>query len=296
MRCVDVMKRDVERCLESALLTEAAVAMRDRNVGLLPVTDEDATAVGTLTDRDIAIRALAQGRAPDRTRVAEVMTRAVVACHPDDELAVAEDLMARFEKARVVCVDGRRRVVGVISLSDIAERVAGDRAGTIAASVALREGVVRADVPRLEVKDVRCRDVMATRVRCASRHEVVGNLAAAMRAYNVGFLPVCNEEGAVIGAVTDRDLVVRVVAAGLPVQKTRAGDVFTRGSVCCFPDQPLRVAEELMAQHKRSRVVCVDAYRRPVGVLSLSDVMRVERARRASHVLREVCARAPSAA
>jgi CBS domain-containing protein len=294
MRCSDVMKRDVERCLESALLTEAAVAMRDRNVGLLPVTTDESIAVGTITDRDIVVRALADGRAPDRTRVEEVMTREVVTCLPGDELAVAEDLMMRFEKARIVCVDGTRRVVGVISLSDIAAQAAGDHAGTIAASVALREVAARTDVPRSQARDARCRDVMATRIRCASRDEVVGNLAAAMRAYNVGFLPVCDGRGRVVGTVTDRDLVLRVVAAGLDAGETRARDVLTPGPVCCSPDEPLLAAEHLMTEYKRSRILCVDAHYRPIGVISLADVARVDTARRAAHVLREVSARPPT--
>jgi CBS domain-containing protein len=295
MHCADVMKREVERCLESSLLTEAAVAMRDRNVGLLPVTTEESTAVGTITDRDIVVRALAEGRAPDRTRVDEVMTHQVISCRPEDELAVAEDLMIRFEKSRIVCVDAVRRVVGVISLSDIADQAAGDHAGTIAASVAIREGAVRPDVRRAQVQNARCRDVMATRIRCASRDEVVGNLAAAMRVYNIGFLPVCNEKGAVIGTITDRDITLRVVAAGLEFRETHADDFLTPDPVCISPDEPLRAAEELMTRHKLGRIVCVDARRHPVGVISLADVVRVEKAARASHVLREVCARAPAA-
>jgi CBS domain-containing protein len=296
MLCSELMKRDVERCLEGSLVTEAAVLMRDRNVGFLPVSADDGAAVGTITDRDIALRVLAHRRPPDRTRVDEVMTHEVVSCNADDELAAAEQLMMKFQKSRIVCTDSARRIVGVISLSDIARIGRRGHAGSIAASLAMREAAARANPPRARVRSTRCGDLMDPNVARCAPEQIVPEIAEMMRAHNLGFIPICNEQGAVVGTVTDRDLVLRVVAAGLPAETTKASDVLTRQVVHCSPDDPLSVAEELMVARKKSRVVCIDANGRPVGVISFSDIARVERFRRVSRILRDVTSRPAAAA
>jgi CBS domain-containing protein len=296
MRCSELMKREVECCLEGSLVTEAAVAMRDHGIGFVPITSDDGVAIGTLTDRDIAVRVLAEGRAPDVTPVEEAMTREVIACSPDDELSVAEELMIRFQKSRIVCTDEARRIVGVISLSDVAELDEAGHAGAIAASVAMREAAI--DVERTDemIRNTRCRDVMNPRVQCSSRDDGVRKIASAMRDQNVGFLPVCDDDGAVIGTVTDRDLVIRVVAERLDPDAMRADDVLTPELIYCSTEDPLSVAENLMAKYKKSRILCADPKQRPIGVVSLSDIARVERAERVARLLRDVSARKPRAA
>src|SRR5690606_6330023 len=104
-----------------------------------PVCDETGTAVGTITDRDLAIRVLAEGRAPETTTAADVMTRDIVSCAPEDDLLVAEMLMSKHKVSRILCVDGARHPVGVISLSDVAERETGLRASAVLRSVSQRE-------------------------------------------------------------------------------------------------------------------------------------------------------------
>lgn len=289
MRCQEVMKTDVERSLEGALVTEAAVAMRDRSVGFLPVVGDLGVSVGTLTDRDLAIRVIAEARLPDRTRVGDVMTREVVTCSPADDLSVAEDLMTRFQISRIVCVDARRRPVGVISLSVVAKLDERGHAGSIASSVASREAISHMSRPA-EVRRATCRQVMTPRVECIGRSATAIAAAAIMRELNIGFLPVCNDRGAAVGALTDRDLAVRVIATRRPLE-TAVADVMTPGPIHCSADDPLSVAENLMARFRKSRIVCVDARSRPIGVVSLSDIARVERFDRVSRVLRDVATR-----
>jgi CBS domain-containing protein len=65
--------------------------------------------------------------------------------------------------------------------------------------------------------------------------------------------------------------------------------------VFCSPDDPLTVAEDLMAQYKKSRIVCADSLRRPLGVISLADLSRVERTGRIIRVLRELSSRPATA-
>lgn len=138
MLCQDVMKRNVTHVLDTETVQTAARHMRDHNIGFLPVLDASGKVVGTLTDRDVALRLVADNR-PATLRVAEVMTREVVHCRPEDDIGTAEQHMMRHHKSRIVCLDHAEHLVGVISLSDIAEREEGVRAVEILRGVAERE-------------------------------------------------------------------------------------------------------------------------------------------------------------
>ena len=129
MLCEDVMKTDVECVSPVDTIEDAARKMRDENLGFLPVCDESKQVLGTITDRDIAIRAVADSL-PGSTPVEEVMTGEVVACSPRDSLETALQLMAENHKSRIMCLDEEGRLVGVISLSDIAQLV-GDASETL---------------------------------------------------------------------------------------------------------------------------------------------------------------------
>ena len=139
MRCGDVMSTNIECCFANETLQQAAARMRFRNVGFLPVLSFEGQLVGTITDRDIAVRAVADGLSPTRAVVGQVMSTGVVYVHPDEPLSRAEDRMMRFHKSRVVVVDRRGRPLGVISLSDVAEEEWSWRAGTVLKSVSDRE-------------------------------------------------------------------------------------------------------------------------------------------------------------
>jgi CBS domain-containing protein len=115
------MKRDVECVSQTDSIQDAARKMRDNNIGFLPICDNNKKVLGTLTDRDLAVRVIADGK-PLNTRVLDVMTREVVACRPSDDLRRALDLLSQKRKSRILCTDDAGRLVGVISLSDIAQR------------------------------------------------------------------------------------------------------------------------------------------------------------------------------
>jgi CBS domain-containing protein len=138
MRCEEIMKRNVQCISPHEDVHLAAVRMRDENIGFLPVCDVAGKVVGTLTDRDITVRLVA-GHYPPSTPVKEVMSREVIACRATDALAHAEELMARHQKSRMVCLDDSGRLLGIISLSDIAECEESGRAAEILKEVAGRE-------------------------------------------------------------------------------------------------------------------------------------------------------------
>ncbi|WP_437680191.1 CBS domain-containing protein [Sorangium sp. So ce131] len=121
MLCQEIMKREVQCIMAEDTIQAAASKMRDANVGFLPVCDSAWRVLGTLTDRDLALRVLAESR-PLSTKAGDVMTREVVACRPEDDVLRAEQLMGQHHKSRVLCTEADGRLVGVISLSDIAQR------------------------------------------------------------------------------------------------------------------------------------------------------------------------------
>jgi CBS domain-containing protein len=119
MRCEEAMTEEVETVAITDTVLQAARRMRELDIGFLPVVQEDGTPVGTITDRDIVVRALAAER-PPTTRVDEVMSPDVVCCRPDDEVEEAERLMRANQVSRVLVVDETGQVAGVISLADVA--------------------------------------------------------------------------------------------------------------------------------------------------------------------------------
>jgi CBS domain-containing protein len=121
MRVAEVMTADVVTIGPEASLSEAARRMRGLDVGPLPVSD-GGRLVGMLTDRDIAVRATAEGCDPETTRVSDIMTRDVVCCFGEDDVREAARTMARYRKRRLVVVDASGRVVGIVSLGDLALR------------------------------------------------------------------------------------------------------------------------------------------------------------------------------
>ena len=135
MICSDIMKTQPE-CLGSSVpIFEAARKMRDANIGFVPVCDSSGAVIGTLTDRDIAVRAVAK-QLPPTTPLVEVMSNEVIACLATDDVTRAQQLMEQHRKSRILCVDELGRLTGVISLSDLARR--GDASGTLR-EVAARE-------------------------------------------------------------------------------------------------------------------------------------------------------------
>lgn len=118
-RVAELMTCAVEQIVPEMSVREAATLMRERNIGCFPVCD-DGRVIGIITDRDIAVRVLAEGRDPDATRVDEAMTRDVVCCGEDDLVSDAGDLMSRWQIRRMPVVSGRGDLVGLVTLGRLA--------------------------------------------------------------------------------------------------------------------------------------------------------------------------------
>jgi CBS domain-containing protein len=138
MLCHELMKTDVAFVRPSDDVRHAATLMKTRNVGFLPVCSDERKVIGVLTDRDIALRCVAEGK-PSETKVREVMTREIIACRPNDDIRNAELAMVRHQRSRVVCLGDHQYLLGVISLSDLARAGLKQEAESVLERVSTRE-------------------------------------------------------------------------------------------------------------------------------------------------------------
>ena len=122
----DIMTQGVAEIPPTATLKEAAEKMRTLDVGVLPVCDGQQI-LGILTDRDIALRAVALGADPNSTCVTEAMTPEVIYCFDDEDVEEATKLMEQRQIRRLLVMDHQKHAVGIVSLGDIATRTHNDR-------------------------------------------------------------------------------------------------------------------------------------------------------------------------
>ena len=118
MKVKDVMSRDVQLTTPSEDIQAAARLMAEIDAGVLPVAEGDRL-VGMITDRDIAVRAVAAGKSPD-TPVAEIMSREVLYCFDDENVEKVSRNMADNKVRRMPVVNREKRLVGIISIGDLA--------------------------------------------------------------------------------------------------------------------------------------------------------------------------------
>jgi len=115
----DVMTSGCECVRPETTLQEAARKMRDLDVGSMPVCGNDARLAGMLTDRDITIRAVAEGKAAS-AKVSEAMTAKVIYCFEDQPVREAAELMQNEQVRRLVVLDADKQLVGIVALADLA--------------------------------------------------------------------------------------------------------------------------------------------------------------------------------
>ncbi len=117
----EIMTRSVAVVQQDDTLQHAAQKMKSLNIGSLPVCDGEAM-VGVVTDRDITVRGVAAGMMPQEARVSAVMTADVHWCSESDSVQQAMELMGEAQVRRLAVLDENRKIVGVVSLGDLATR------------------------------------------------------------------------------------------------------------------------------------------------------------------------------
>jgi len=124
MKIKDLMTRDVSTCRADDSANHAARLMWENDCGVVPVVDEQQRPIGMITDRDVCMAGYTTGRSLADIRVGDVMSRDVLACKPEDAIGVAELAMQQRHVRRLPVVDSGSKLVGILSLNDLARSAA----------------------------------------------------------------------------------------------------------------------------------------------------------------------------
>lgn len=124
-KCSDIMTKDLVTCTSENTIVEVARLMKTEDIGPVLVVDNEQskTLVGIVTDRDIVVKAIADGQDVNTTRVGDVMSKKLVTCRADDDVDVAMKAMAQFQLRRIPVVGENMKLLGIISQADLATRV-----------------------------------------------------------------------------------------------------------------------------------------------------------------------------
>jgi CBS domain-containing protein len=126
----DLMTSNPSTIEPSKTIADAAKLMRDEDVGLIPVADGDKL-TGTITDRDITIRVVAEGKDPQSTTVEDIATTRLVTVDPQQDLDEALRLMAQNQVRRLPVVEEDGKLVGVVAQADIAQHASESQTGEV---------------------------------------------------------------------------------------------------------------------------------------------------------------------
>jgi len=255
-----------------ATLREAALRMEKEGVGLLVVMEEERPR-GVLTDRDVALRAAADGTRAGEGPVRDAMSRPPVGLPADASLPDAAARLASSRLRRLLVTEGDR-VRGILSADDLVRLLASELAD-------LGE-VLQAQLPAGSASSLRAEDAAAEMGRAvhhyqspvvtASSETPVAELVRRMDERAVGSVVILDDDGRAVGLVTDRDLALRVVAAGLDPATASAASVMSTPLVSAEPGEPL---EAVVARMRGAGVrrIPVLSEGRPTGLVSFDDVL-----------------------
>lgn len=129
MKVRELMSSPVHTCRTDESLATAAERLWQHDCGVLPVVDRNGKVTAMLTDRDVCMGAWTRGARLDQVRVADTMSKKLIACGADDDLATAADLMVTNQLHRLPVIDGEGKPIGLVSLNDLA--MAGERDGQV---------------------------------------------------------------------------------------------------------------------------------------------------------------------
>lgn len=135
----EAMTRDVQIAYPNQSIQDVAKIMAECDVGCLPV-GENNKLVGMITDRDIALRAVAKGKSPNSTTVREVMSPDVKYCFEDTEISEVAQNMAKIQVHRLPVVDSKKHLVGILALADIANCEGPELAGDAVCGLSIPGG------------------------------------------------------------------------------------------------------------------------------------------------------------
>ena len=137
MICSEIMTKDAECCVPSDSVMKAAQLMKSEDVGPIPIVEdkEEKKLTGIVTDRDLAIKVVAEARDPKTTQVEEVMSEGLVTCRENDDVQSVLKLMEDNQIRRIPVVDQSDHLLGIIAQADVATRLGSRTTGRVVEQV-----------------------------------------------------------------------------------------------------------------------------------------------------------------
>ncbi|HZI95109.1 MAG TPA: CBS domain-containing protein [Patescibacteria group bacterium] len=123
-KCSEVMTKNPVVCLPTDLVSKVAQVMKSKDIGSVPIVENEQTRklIGMVTDRDLVVKLVAEGRDTKTTKAESVMSRKIVTNLADDDLQKALDSMSEHQVRRIPVVDNQHKIVGIIAQADVATR------------------------------------------------------------------------------------------------------------------------------------------------------------------------------
>ncbi len=132
-KCSDVMTENLVYCMPNDSVTQAAQLMKKEDIGPVLVVEEGhgKVLVGIVTDRDLALKVVGEGRDPQTTPVKDVMSKKLITCRAEDDVERAMSAMAQYQLRRIPVVADGMKLVGIISQADIARQDQPEKTGEV---------------------------------------------------------------------------------------------------------------------------------------------------------------------
>jgi len=278
MRASELMAQPVHACFPHDDLQRAAQLMWEGDCGIVPVLDPERHVIGVITDRDICMAAYTRGLRLWQMDVGSTMAKVVHAVREDDPVESVEAAMRGAHVRRVPVLDGQRKLVGVLSIDDLARarRMFGHRADggdeVVVRTIAeiCQRGVRRPASPQARVAS----DLMTRQVHYCRVSDRLDRVAGVMLDCDCGSTPVVGDDGRTIGVVTDRNICMAAYTRGQPLREIPVTVAASRAAHSVQPDTPIGVVEAVMRMHRMRRLPVLDIGGNLVGFLSLADIVR----------------------
>ncbi len=275
----DYCQQSVSTALPGETLRAAAHRMESEGVGSLVVVEEDKL-VGVLTDRDIALHALADGHDPDDTPVQSALRRRAVTIAGDAGLGEALDLMRSRRLRRLPVVDAKGRGAGIIAADDVVRLLAEEITALARVSAAQRPVAASAGAEGAGAAAAGLEGPRATRqvehyqreVQCLRADTNARALAQLMKARAVGCVVATSDGEDAVGVVTDRDLVTRVVARDCDPDATPVSAIMSAPPVTAQATEPLQAVVAKMGDHGVRRIPILSGSQ-AVGIVTYDDLL-----------------------
>jgi CBS domain-containing protein len=308
----DVMTSRVVCVRHDASFKEMATALRENRVSAFPVLNGDGEVIGVVSEADLLtkqaldggydgmpgmitglLRRREQGKARGMT-AGDLMTGPAVTVVPEAAVQDAARLMSKRKVKRLPVVDGAGRLAGIISRADVLSAFDDtDTAIRRWPKPASRPADARTDEERTMTMKTSVQDAMTTQVVAVKLGASFREMAARLRQSRVSAFPVIDDDGKVIGVVSEADMLAsKVLSTGMPhrgeqdrgeqdrgdqdtVEELTAGDLMTHPAITVSPGDSVEVAARLMYTLQVKRLPVIDRSGRLAGIISRTDVLAV---------------------